>query len=82
MTSCICCFEFINARMEVLIELRICALQARRQPAALPAQSATTLGENERSILAKYAQDDDEDMEEQQPQQAGSDDQEDDDELD
>ncbi len=58
-------------------------VQARRQPAAVPTGSKATLGEHERSILAKYAQDDDEDMQEQRPQQAGSRDQEgDDDELD
>ena len=65
-----------------MLRVSVVPIQARRQPAAVPVESAAALGENERSILAKYAQDDDEDIEEQQPQQAGSGDQEDDDELD
>ena len=52
MTNCVCCSELVTARIEGLIGLRVCALQARRQPAALPAQSATMLGENDRSVLA------------------------------
>ena len=54
-------------------------MQARRQPAAVPAGSQATLGEHERSVLAKYAQDDDE---EQEQQHSPSGTQEDDDELD
>ncbi|CAL5219204.1 g995 [Coccomyxa viridis] len=45
--------------------------RTRRQPAPVPADSQATLGEHERSILAKYAQDDDEDQEEQQHSPSG-----------
>ena len=54
----------------------------RRQPAAVPAESQATLGEHERSILAKYAQDDDEEVEEQQQRHASPGTQNSDDELD
>ena len=55
-------------------------MQTRRQPAPVPADSQATLGEHERSILAKYAQDDDEDQEEQQHSPSGE--QDDDNDLD
>ena len=60
----------------------MCPMQARRQPAPVPAEGGATLGEHERSILAKYAQDDDEDQEQQQQQQQPSEDQDDDDQFD
>ena len=56
-------------------------MEARRQPAPVPAEGRATLGEHERSILAKYAQDDDEGQEEQQHHRPSRD-QDEDDELD
>lgn len=50
--------------------------QVRGRTLPAPAESTATLGESERSVLAKYGQDDEEEAEEQQ--QRHGDDQEDD----